>query len=191
MNVISALRAWWGPALVVAALVMMATALFLTFAPRSYTASAVIAVVPNEDGFVSGDLVRLAVPTYATLATSESLSLSMATEYEEDRARLNSAIDAQVAPSTNTVVVSVRWADPGGAARLANGVVEELVTFSEQDPILRAFVVAPAVPPVAPNFPPTGATLVAGAVVAVGLGTATALACYRASSRRATTDPVD
>lgn len=189
MNVFSALRRWWGSALVVAVLVMVGTVLLIAFAPRTYTASAVVAVIPQEDGFVSGDMVRLAVPTYSALAESESLSVSMAATYEEDRARLHSAISAEVAPSTNIVVVSVRWTDREGAARLANGVVEELVAFSEQDPILAAFVVAPAVPPAEPSLPPAGTVLVLGALAAVVLGTVTALARQRVDPRPRTPAP--
>lgn len=174
MNVLSALRRWWWLALSVAALVMAGTVFFLAVAPRSYTANAVIAVVPNPDDFPSGELVRLAVPTYATLATSDALTTSMAASHDEDPIRLASAISAEVAPSTNTVVVSVRWSEPDRAAELTNGVVEQLIDFSERDPILTAFVVAPAVPPAAESFPPPRATLVVGGIAAVIAGVAAA-----------------
>lgn len=174
MKVISALRQWWWFALLIAALVMASTMLVLMIVPRSYTASAVVAVVPNTDTSPGGELVRLAVPTYAALATSDALAASMSASYGEERTRLAAAVSAEVAPSTNTVVVSVRWGEPDRAAELANGVVEELIAFSERDPILTAFVVAPAVPPAASSFPPTRATLVAGGVAAVALGVAAA-----------------
>lgn len=183
LNVWSALRRGWLLALVIAALVMTGTVLFLTVVPRSYAASAVVAVVPKPDSSPGGELVRLAVPTYASLATSEALASSMASASGEDRARLASAIDAEVAPSTNTVVVSVGWDEPQRAAELANGVVEQLVEFSERDPVLTAFVVAPAVPPAEESFPPTRATLVGGAIASVVIGIAAAWA-RQTSSRR-------
>lgn len=174
MKLVSALRQWWFVALMVAAVAMLVAVLIVMVVPRSYTATAVVAVVPNEDTTPSGELVRLAVPTYASLATSDSLAASMSASSGEERTSLASAIDADVAPSTNTVVVSVRWGEPERAAELTNAVVEQLIEFSEQDPILTAFVVAPAVPPVVASFPPIRATLVAGAIAAVALGVAAA-----------------
>jgi len=146
--------------------------LFAMFAPRSYTVTTIVALVPDEDSQPSGELVRLAVPTYAQLASSPALITELANTFGEDSDALGSAVTAEVMPSTNTVVVSVKWGDPVRAAELANGVTEQLVKFSAEDPLLSAYVVAPAVVPTTHSFPPQRATLVVGIPLAVGAAVA-------------------
>src|SRR5699024_2408935 len=109
VKILPALQRWRWLALAVAGSVLAVTVLFLLVAPRSYTASSVVAVVPNEDTFPGGELVSLAVPTYASLATSESLAATIAEASGEDMTALAAAISADVPSATNTVVVSVRW----------------------------------------------------------------------------------
>ena len=185
MKILPALQRWRWLALAVAGSVLAVTVLFLLVAPRSYTASSVVAVVPNEDTFPGGELVSLAVPTYASLATSESLAATIAEASGEDMTALAAAISADVPSATNTVVVSVRWSEPERAAELTNRVTQELVAFSEEDPILTAYIVAPAVPPVVASFPPLRAALVGGVIGAVILGVAVAVARQAWDERRA------
>lgn len=165
-------RPWLAAASVVVA-IAMATVLFVQFAPRTYTATSIVALVPDEDTEPSGDLVRLAVSTYSQLANSESLTASLASSYGEDASKLAENVTADVMPSTNTVVVSVSWNNPDRAAELTNGVTALLVDFSDKDPLLAAYVVAPAVSPTTPSFPPKRAALVGGAIIAVVVGAGT------------------
>lgn len=163
----------WLAATSVFVLIAMATVLFVQFAPRTYTATSIVALVPDEGTEPSGDLVRLAVSTYSQLANSESLTATLAGSYGEDAGRLADNVTADVMPSTNTVVVSVSWDDPDRAAELTNGVTALLVDFSDKDPLLAAYVVAPAVSPTTPSFPPTRAALVGGVIIALVLGAGT------------------
>ncbi|WP_259823826.1 Wzz/FepE/Etk N-terminal domain-containing protein [Brevibacterium casei] len=175
MRVLVALRRSWVLAVVVFAIVMVATALFAAFAPRAYTATAIVALVPKPDSNPSGDLVQLAVPTYAELADAPSVMTQMADQYGVDKKELTSGVSGDVIPSTNTVLVTVRWDDPDKAAELANGVTAQLEAFSKQDPLLSAYVAAPAEAPWEPSFPPQGLTWAGGAIVAVLAALAAAL----------------
>lgn len=172
MNIVTALRKSWLPAVSAAVLVLVATVLFTMYAPRSYTVTTIVALVPDEESEPSGDLVRLAVPTYAQLASSPALITELANTYGEDSDELGSSVTAEVMPSTNTVVVTVDWDDPVRAVELANGVTEQLVEFSAEDPLLSAYIVAPAVVPKTHSFPPERATLVVGVPLAIGAAVA-------------------
>lgn len=176
VNILSALRLHWRLAVLTATLVMASTVLFLMLTPRSYTAFAIVAAMPDPDTAPNLDLVRLYVPTYAALADSDSMAASIASKYGEDPNALASAIGATVAPSTNTVNVFVSWAEPERATELANGVVEELVDFSVQDQTLTVVVVTPAVASEVDTFPPPEATLVAGGIAGVMIGVTSAWA---------------
>lgn len=168
MNTFVALRRYRVLAILVFAIVVAATALFAAFAPRAYTATTIVALVPKADTNPSGDLVQLAVPTYAELVDAPSVMTHIADKHGEDLKQLSSSVSGEVVPSTNTVIVSVKWSDPERAAELANGVTKELEKFSEKDPLLSAYVAAPAEPPIEPSFPPVGITLAIGGVAAIG-----------------------
>lgn len=167
MNTFAALRRYRVLAILVFVIIVAATALFAAFAPRTYTATTIVALVPKADTNPSGDLVQLAVPTYAELVDAPSVMKDMADAYGEDPKQLSSSVSGEVVPSTNTVIVSVKWSDPSRAAELANGVTKELEKFSEKDPLLSAYVAAPAEPPIEPSFPPLGITLAVGGTTAV------------------------
>ncbi|AMT95084.1 hypothetical protein A2T55_16340 [Brevibacterium linens] len=167
MKTVAALRRYWVLATLVFVIIAVATALFAAFAPRTYTATTILVLVPEAETNPSGDLVQLAVPTYAELANAPSVMNDMAEEMGEDPKKLSSSVKGEVAPATNTVVVSVRWGDPDRAAELANGVTEELEELSGKDPLLTAYVASPAEPPFEPSFPPLGITMVIGGIIAV------------------------
>ncbi len=178
-ELVRALGRWWARAGVIALAVLVCAVAATLVVPRTYTASAIVAVVPRPDTSPSGELVRIAVPTYGSLTTSQAVSDSVAERFGEDRGRLDSAISSDVPPSTNLIVVSVRWSDPTRAAELANGVVDELLAFSDSDPLLSSLVVAPALPPNGPSFPPARAAFVLSALLALAAGVATALVSER------------
>jgi uncharacterized protein involved in exopolysaccharide biosynthesis len=186
--VLPAVRRHWLVAGIVALVCMTAAVLMLAFLPPAYTATTVLAVVPRPGATTSGELVRLAVPTYASLATSSSVAADVAEEFEQDRGTIEGAIRAENPPSTNNVLISVTWDDQGTAAELANAVADQLLEFSAGDPLLTSFVVAPAVPPTDPSFPPTTLVIVLGATLAVAAGVTAALLAERRNQQAAQRD---
>lgn len=184
MTVLRALRRWWVLAIAVTVMVAVGVTALSLVVPKTYTASAVIAVVPKPGSSPSGELVRIAVPTYANLAASETVAVQVADRLGVDVNRLNRAITAQVIPSTNNVFVSVRWQDPGQAAEMANAVVDELLEFSTDDPLLNALVVAPAVPLGTESFPAQPAMIALGVLLALVAGPTAAVIRQRREVNR-------
>jgi capsular polysaccharide biosynthesis protein len=178
------IRRGWKAGLAAALAVMVGVAVYLFVATPAYTATAVVALLPQPNTTPSGELVRISVPAYAKLASSDAVAASVADRFDVGRHRVDRAIQADVPPGTNTVLVSARWPDPGVASDLANGVVDELLAFSENDPLLRSMLVAPALPPSSPGFPSTGMAIALGLLLAVGVGAAVATASSRRSSGR-------
>lgn len=185
---VSVLSAVWRHvylAILVWTALMAVIALALALAPRSYTSTTIVGIVPRPDAGASGELVRLAVPTYASLAGSDAVAADVAERLSEDRARLEGAIRVDNPPSTNNVLISVTWDDPGRAAELANEVADEVLLFSVGDPLLTGFVVAPAVPATGASSPRTGVVLILGVFVALAGATG---ACTVADRRRRSVD---
>lgn len=175
MILLFALRKSWLLALGVFVALMVGTALFNFLAPRTYTATAIVALVPDTESNPAGDLVQLAVPLYVRLADSPSFIGDLAETYDEDPDALGSSVHAVLLPSTNTIEVSVEWSSASRAAVLANGVSEQLVSFSARDPMLSAYIAAPAEPPSSPSFPPTQLVIIIGTVAAIVAAAAAAL----------------
>ena len=78
------LRRYWALALVVTLAVMAVSVSAVALAPRTYTATAVVAMVPRPEPRASGDVLRLTIPTYSTLATSQRVAADLAGRFGED-----------------------------------------------------------------------------------------------------------
>lgn len=173
------LRRFWALALVVTLAVMAVSVLAVALAPRTYTATAVVAMVPRPEPRASGDVLRLTIPTYSTLATSQRVAADLAGRFGEDVDLILAAVQAENPPSSNTILLSAAWDDAEGAAKIANGLADEVIEAAATDPLLTGSLVAAAVPPSQPSWPPQRASLVFGALLAVALGVAAAVVADR------------
>ncbi|MEX5720541.1 hypothetical protein [Geodermatophilus maliterrae] len=173
------LRRYWALALVVALTAMAVVVSALALAPRTYTATAVVAMVPRPEPRASGDVLRLTIPTYSTLATSQRVAADLAGRFREDVDLILAAVTAENPPSSNTILLSAAWGDAEEAAEIANGLADEVIEAAATDPLLTGSLVAAAVPPTRPSWPPQQASLVVGALLAVALGVAVAVVADR------------
>ena len=176
---VRALRRYWALALVVALTAVAVVVSALALAPRTYTATSVVAMVPRPEPRASGDVLRLTIPTYSTLATSQRVAADLADRFQEDVDSILAAVTAENPPSSNTILLSAAWGDPEGAAEIANGLADEVIEAAATDPLLTGSLVAAAVPPTQASWPPQQAGLVLGALLAVGLGVAAAMVADR------------
>jgi capsular polysaccharide biosynthesis protein len=178
---VTALRRHWRVAVAVALGTMLGVVLTLTFTPRSYTATSVVALVPRAEGGLNGEILRLTIPTYTSVATSPSVVSAVADDLGEDADSIRAAISADIPPASNTLRLSVTWDDPEKASELADGVAEALVEATSDDELLRGSLASLSVPPSEPSWPPQESGYVLGGVLAVILG---ALAAWVAERRR-------
>lgn len=170
MTALSTLRRHWLVALLVTLTSMAAVAVVLTITPPTYTATSVIALSPRPEGRLSADLLRLTIPSYASIATSPSVAADLARRIDDDPDRVRDAIGVENPPSSNTLLLSVTWADPRTAAELANAVSDEVVDASRTDELISGSVAAVAVPPNEPSWPPQPVSLILGVILSVALG---------------------
>lgn len=178
-----ALRRHWALGLVVSLCTMAVLVAALALAPRTYTATSVVAMAPRPEARVSGDVLRLTMPTYAVLASSQGVAADLAGRFQEDPGDVRDAVSVDTPPSSNTLLLSVSWADPERAATLANGLADEVLEGVATDPLLTAQLVAPAVPATAPSWPPEQAGLLVGGLASVALGVAVAVFAGRRRPR--------
>lgn len=167
----SAIRRYWY--LVVTGLMIGAFASVAvgSVLPKTYDATAQILLSAPKvsDPTVSSLYVRDRMPTYAEFIKSESVLAHarglMGTD--ESTAFLASHIDARVEVSTVLITITASWADPQGAADLANTVARSYAEVAprldnREDPILRADIVEAA------EAPTTDAGLSLGALMLIG-----------------------
>jgi hypothetical protein len=176
---VRALRRFWALAVVVFLATLTGLLVALLLAPKSYRSTAVVAMVPRPDVGTGGDLLRLTLPSYAYLATSDATAVDLAGRFGEDAGRIGDSISVQIPPASNTLLVSATWSDPETAARLANGLADVLRQGTAGDPLLSASPLTEALPPASPSWPPWRASLVAGCLLAVAVGVTTAVVADR------------
>src|SRR5688500_12786808 len=83
-GMVRALRRHWVTAIVTALVAMTAVVATLALVPRSYTATAVVALSPRPDARFSGDLLQLTLPSYISIAESPSVAKSLGGRFQED-----------------------------------------------------------------------------------------------------------
>src|SRR5687768_50294 len=118
---LTALRRHWVTAIVTALVAMTAVVATLALVPRSYTATAVVALSPRPDARFSGDLLQLTLPSYISIAESPSVARSLGGRFQEDPELVGTGISVENPPGSNTLLLSVTWSDGRTAAELANG----------------------------------------------------------------------
>ncbi|WP_183093761.1 polysaccharide biosynthesis tyrosine autokinase [Nocardioides stalactiti] len=190
-RVLSALlwRRRWTAALVIA-LVANAVAAVLILAEREYTASARIAVTPQQD------LVQSASPasyddllgTVADVAESRPLLEAVAAQISERSVdELRDEVDGEVVSGTVIVQVSVDDTDPELAAEIANLIISLLPNYDPSSGSFQYQVTEQAVVPEKFSSPNIPVTALAGLCLAIALAVAAAAIADRMF--RTVTDP--
>jgi capsular polysaccharide biosynthesis protein len=176
------LRAHWVVALLTGLAAMAAVLVTLTVVPPTYTATTVVALSPRPEARFSGDLLRMTIPSYLSVAGSPSVAADLGRRYGEDPELIQGRISVDNPPASNTLLLSVTWTDPSTAADLANELADVLVAESARDTLLTGSVAAVAVPPAEPTWPPRLLSLVLGGLLSVCLGMAAAWLVHRRRS---------
>lgn len=182
-------RRWRLIAVVTLSLVLGAT-LYAALQPAQYEASAIVAVVPRQEG--SADDVRVAAPRYSSYITAAATIARVAGRLGEDPAKLQQRVNATIVPDTGNITVTVRHTVPRRAQAAANTLAAQLRRASEGDRRLSVLSVAPAVLPTSPAGPSRLLVVAAALVVGLLLGTGVASlveAAQRPSSPRAGSRP--
>jgi capsular polysaccharide biosynthesis protein len=171
---LKALRRHWALALLTAVLSMAAVVTVLAIVPRTYTATAVVALSPRPEARFSGDLLRLTIPSYISVAESPSVAADLGRRHDLEPEQVRAGISVENPPGSNTLLLSVTWSEPDVAADLANGLADVVVDESATDTLLSGSVAAAAIPPREPTWPPLVLSLFLGGLLAVLLGIAAA-----------------
>jgi len=161
--------------------VSLAAGLWWTsFQPRTYRASAMLAVVPNSAVQADADILRsldalerrTLLATFARLPDTAETKAAVAATLHLDIGRVRGyAFGASVLPSTNIIRIDVDGADPGLAARLANAAGE--VAAAEARSLYRIYTLRPiaaAVPPATAIHPDPRRNSLAAGVVGLFIG---------------------
>jgi tyrosine-protein kinase len=181
---LDALRWRWKQALVVAALFTFGAVLYVESLPAQYDGKALVAISPRPSApSASADTVRVIGPKYVAYVTARSTIATVAPQVGEDPQTLEHAVDAAVPTDTGNMTVTVRLPSPERAARSANAFAERAVEFSATDSLLRAQLVARALPPDEPASPPRRLLEAAAGFVGLLLGIASSVLLERGRPR--------
>lgn len=180
---LEALRRQWRVAALVALPLIAAAFFFAENAPNEYDGVAVVGFAPKPERDPSADVVRLTLPKYPVFLTADETVNSVAAELGISDDELADGLDPTVPPETSTLRIRVRHRSPRVAADAANLLASRAVSFSLQDPIVEASVVAAAGTPVAPAAPPRRTIEAAAVLLGLLAGTSVALLAERGKPR--------
>ena len=179
---VEAVRRRWALCLLVALPLALVVAAYARSLPSQYDAETTVAFAPRLGSQVGADVVRVVLPRYVTLLSAEATVQRVAGELGVDAGALAGA-DISVATDTANLDIVVRSTDPRTAAAVANALAGAALASSEDDELLQAQQVAPALPPQAPAAPPRGLLTLAGLVAGLVAGLACAFLAERGRPR--------
>ncbi|HZQ28004.1 MAG TPA: CpsD/CapB family tyrosine-protein kinase [Acidimicrobiales bacterium] len=137
--------------------------------PDQFQGKAVMAFAPRKDVNIGGDIVRQVLPKYVSYATAAVTLDRVAARIGEKPDTLRTAVKSSVSVDSGNLSITVQLGSGERAANAANAVAQEVLTFSDTDPLLSAVIVSPAVPD-APSGPPRRLIEAAALLVGVLLG---------------------
>jgi succinoglycan biosynthesis transport protein ExoP len=169
-ELLDAVRWRWKPTLAIALLFTAGATAFVENLPPKYDGKALVSVEPRPRTSDS-NLVRVVGPKYSEYVTAPSTIAAVAKTIGETPKSLANAINAQIATDTGNITITARMPSPERAARAANAFAAAAVTFSKNDQLLAADLVARALPDRQPASPPRRllelASLFVGCLIAV------------------------
>ena len=142
-------RWWWLPAVTLGVSVA-AGSWWTSLQPRTYRASAMLAVVPNTSVQADADVLRsldalerrTLLATFARLPGTRETRAAVADALQQDPRTLTTyAFGAAVLPSTNIIRIDVDGPDPALAARLANAAGD--IAAAEARSLYRIYTMRP------------------------------------------------
>ncbi|MFJ9777366.1 Wzz/FepE/Etk N-terminal domain-containing protein [Kitasatospora sp. NPDC101157] len=163
-------RRWWPVALAVP-LGAAAGAGYAVVSPPSYSASAYVLVVPQNQG-ESGTATNFA-QAYGRLAGQPQVLAAAAAETGRTRAELESLVSGTTSPDAPMIEITGTGPRAREAARTADAVARSLVTFantSSRDTNVRLVTLAPAAEPDKPTTPSGKLDVAVGAAAGLLLG---------------------
>jgi capsular exopolysaccharide synthesis family protein len=137
--------------------------------PDQFQGKAVMAFAPRKDVNIGGDVVRQVLPKYVSYATAPVTLDRVAARIGEQPATLRNAVKSSVSVDSGNLSITVQLSSGDRAANAANAVAQDVLGFSDTDPLLSAVIVSPAVPD-APSGPPRRLIEAAALLVGVLLG---------------------
>lgn len=176
------LRRWKLVAAVAIAVFAGATA-YAESLPNEYRSDAVVAFAPRRDASVGGDTLRVVLPKYVAYVTAGATVNRVAPGLGEDPSVLRSGVAAGISPESGNLTIEVTMSSAERAAGAANRLADEVVRFAETDELLRAVIVAPALPNPVPSGPPRRLLEAAALFVGLILGAALAFLFERGRPR--------
>lgn len=181
--VLQVLRRRWKEAAVVALAVVCGTAVYAQSLADEYEGRTVVAFSPRPGLNVGADAVRVVLPKYVAYATARATVNRVARSLGEDSGELSDAVDAAVAADSGNLTVKVTLPSARRASEAANAVAADVLRFAANDELLRAVIVAPALPSGSPSGPPRKLLLVAALALGTLLGLAVAFLLERGRPR--------
>lgn len=143
----------WRLFLLVALPLALAIGLYGALVPAQYEAKTTVAFAPREPGQVGADVLKVLLPRYVAYLSAPATTQQVAVAAQLPERILT---DAEVAVDIDTanLSISVRDTDPARAAAAANALSTAAVdSANRQDELLRADLVAVALPPDEPATP--------------------------------------
>ena len=182
-DVLDALRRRKWTAVLVGLPLFLAIALYSVSLPDEYEASAVVALSPRAGVQIGADTIRVISPKYVAYVTSRPVLTAAAGLADVDPSDLRRGADADVAPDTANLTITVQLGDPEEAADAANELASVAVRLSRSDRLLEAVVLVPAVAVDRPSGPPRRLLQAGGLLLAVLAGITVAVAADRSKPR--------
>ncbi|MDP8991948.1 MAG: polysaccharide biosynthesis tyrosine autokinase [Actinomycetota bacterium] len=177
-----ALRRWKVAAVVLVAVTGGVT-LYAQSLPNQYSAKVVMAFAPRPDTNIGGETVRLVLPKYESFVTSRATVNRVAPSLGENPSTLNDAVEASIATDSGNLTIRTELPSAVRAARAANALSQETLSFAGNDPLLQAQIVVPALPSSTPSGPPRLLLELTALVVGGLLGVAFAFLLERGRPR--------
>lgn len=183
-DLLQALRWRWPLALAIAAGITIGAVIYVEALPDTYEAAAVVSITPSPQEETAGsDTVRVVAPSYVAYLIAPSTVREVADELGISASDLTDQVVAAVAPDSGNLSITATDTDPTDAAAIANAFAERAVALSEEDRLLDADLIAPAVTPGTPSGPPRKLLEAAALLVGLLLGLAVALLIERGRPR--------
>ena len=198
------LRRGWPVIVLVTALVVALSALYVTVAPKSYEASTTLFVSGQNPASV-GDLqeansfAQIAVVTYGKIISSDAVLAPAGASLQPPRSpeSLYGVVTSVVPEETTLIVVTASASDPEEAAVLANAVAAtatKVLPALQANDAGRVWVdvqqLRPAAPPTSPVSPDAKRVLALGFIVGLCLGLALTISAQTLDTRIRRADDV-
>lgn len=173
LELVAVIRRRWAPLLLVCVVVFGGAIRYAETRHDQYEAFAIVSVAPRPRAG-GADLVRIGAPKYASYISAPSTLRPLARRLGEPPGLLLEGANAEVAPDTGNLIISVRLPTGERAAKAANALANQVVRFGADDKLLLVNHVARADVPTTPAGPSRRLIEAAGLIVGLLLGIAIA-----------------